>query len=195
VVGSRVVEGDFEAFRWTESTGVIGLGELPSGTSYSLGMDVSDDGAIVVGTAHGQEQEPFRWTSGDGMRALGAIAGGAFEGDGQAIAGNGSVIVGDLLTGPMTTEAYVWSEADGQRRVAEVLADCGASTEDWSLESAHDVSADGSTIVGSGTNPDGFTEGWVAVVPVPAPDAGAGAGATLVGLALVAAARSAGVSR
>jgi uncharacterized membrane protein len=152
-------------------------------------MDVSDDGAIAVGTAYGQDQEPFRWTSGDGMRALGAIAGGAFEGDAQAIAGNGSVIVGGILTGPTTTEAYVWSEADGQRAVADVLEDCGASTEGWNLDSAHDVSADGSTIVGSGTNPDGFEEGWIAVVPVPAPDAGAGAGAALVGLALVAAAR------
>ena len=31
----------------------------------------------------------------------------------------------------------------------------------WTLTSATGVSADGSTIVGEGMNPDGFNEGWI----------------------------------
>jgi hypothetical protein len=35
------------------------------------------------------------------------------------------------------------------------------------LLSAADISADGQTIVGTGINPAGFHEGWVATIPEP----------------------------
>jgi hypothetical protein len=46
--------------------------------------------------------------------------------------------------------------------------DYGLNLAGWRLDYANGISADGSTIVGSGTNPAGRTEGWVAVVPEPA---------------------------
>jgi hypothetical protein len=40
----------------------------------------------------------------------------------------------------------------------------------WTLTEARDVSADGTIIVGWGTNPSGDTEGWVAEIePIPEP--------------------------
>ena len=37
----------------------------------------------------------------------------------------------------------------------------------WALKSATGISADGLTIVGTGTNPVGFDEGWIATIPEP----------------------------
>ena len=41
------------------------------------------------------------------------------------------------------------------------LAFLGTALTGWTLTSATDISNDGSTIVGLGTNPDGDTAGWV----------------------------------
>ncbi len=38
----------------------------------------------------------------------------------------------------------------------------------WTLTTATAISADGLTIAGTGLNPDGFQEAWVAHVPEPA---------------------------
>ena len=37
----------------------------------------------------------------------------------------------------------------------------------WTLNEALGISDNGSTIIGYGTNPDGYTEAWVATVPEP----------------------------
>jgi hypothetical protein len=37
----------------------------------------------------------------------------------------------------------------------------------WSLTEAFAISADGLTIVGTGTNPQGSVEAWVAIIPEP----------------------------
>jgi hypothetical protein len=35
----------------------------------------------------------------------------------------------------------------------------------WKLDTARAISADGSVIVGTGTNPGGKTEGWMTIIP------------------------------
>jgi probable HAF family extracellular repeat protein len=61
----------WEAFRWSESTGIVGLGDFDDGFSYSGAYAVSADGSIVVGhatTAAGHTA--FVWDDEHGMRSL-----------------------------------------------------------------------------------------------------------------------------
>ena len=64
-------EGVAEAGRWTSITGVIGLGQLPTGLqcpSISSGYGVSADGMTLCGLAwDGCSGRAFTWTEADGM--------------------------------------------------------------------------------------------------------------------------------
>jgi len=71
VVGeSRNADDKDEAFRWTEATGMVGLGML-SERPESRALAGSSDGSVVVGMADGtQPQIAFIWDSNNGMRKL-----------------------------------------------------------------------------------------------------------------------------
>lgn len=73
--GSFVVGGSGsspEAFRWTQETGMVGLGHLPGTGAYSEALAVSGDGSIVVGYSHaeGGVDQAFVWDATNGMRNL-----------------------------------------------------------------------------------------------------------------------------
>ena len=48
-----------------------------------------------------------------------------------------------------------------------IMNDYGLDLNGWSLWETTGVSADGCTIVGNGTNPSGYAEGWIAVLSEP----------------------------
>jgi uncharacterized membrane protein len=117
VVGHSSGAYGLEAFRWTQATGMVGLGFLPvGGFSVTAATGVSADGSVVVG--HSGSGEVFIWNSTQGMRSLREILTNDY----------GLNLTGWTLTGTGTTR----------------------------------ISADGLTIVGSGTNPSGNTEAWIA---------------------------------
>jgi probable HAF family extracellular repeat protein len=71
VVGDSRSGSGIEAFRWTASSGMVGLGDLPGGDYISRGNAVSGDGQVIAGegtTASGSEA--FLWTVGAGIRSL-----------------------------------------------------------------------------------------------------------------------------
>jgi probable HAF family extracellular repeat protein len=76
VVGwSSSPNGDYnyqaEAFRWTATTGMQGLGDLPGGYFDSWAWATSADGAVVVGTSLTDlYNEAFIWDADHGMRRL-----------------------------------------------------------------------------------------------------------------------------
>jgi probable HAF family extracellular repeat protein len=82
IVGSAVSNKGTEAFVWTPTTGMVGLGDLPRGGYFSLAEDVSGDGSVVVGTGsyerynaqygilESPDIEAFIWTSGGGMLSI-----------------------------------------------------------------------------------------------------------------------------
>ena len=74
IIGRAEIEDGFEAFRWTDSDGMVGLGALPGGDSHSSPHDMSTDGSIIIGTsATDLGNEVFRWTEANGMRRLSDI--------------------------------------------------------------------------------------------------------------------------
>ena len=71
MVGHSTLASGYEAFRWTETGGMEGLGFLIEGSLYSRANDVSADGSVVVGfSRYGSTTEAFRWTESGGMESV-----------------------------------------------------------------------------------------------------------------------------
>jgi uncharacterized membrane protein len=124
------------------------------------------------------------------MVGLGDLPGGAFWSFANDVSADGSVVVGDSIGATGGAEPFIWDAVHGMRSLVDVLEnEHGLDLAGWSLGGAASVSADGRTIVGTGQNPDGFTEGWVAVLPAPqaVPALGRTALATVIALLLLAA--------
>lgn len=160
VVGQAVTTtGRLRAFRWN------GQMELLNGfktATSSNATAVSRDGSVVVGNSFLTSQGEFRpvfWrgttmTPIDPAGATGAESAYACSSDGRVIVGGGGIFA----------QAFVWTELEGARPVAEVLLnDFGIDIGPWQyFWDALAVSADGCTIIGSGVNPEGAAEGWLA---------------------------------
>ncbi|MHC4105054.1 MAG: PEP-CTERM sorting domain-containing protein [Planctomycetota bacterium] len=168
VVGSSASSSGGQAFRWTEGGGMAGLGYLPGGESGSGASDASRDGSVIVGQSLSSAgYQPFRWTQATGMVGLGHPPSCNFSGA-TGVSSDGRIVVGWGQTGsnPLTRRLFIWSEESGMRDVVDVLEnDYGLDLGGWTLSAATGISADGRTIVGDGTNPDGDPEAWRAEIP------------------------------
>lgn len=124
--------GDREAFRWTATTGIEGLGTLPGeDRPRSEATDITSDGSVIVGRLTGIGTfGSFIWTTADGMMQIGG------EIHVNAISGNASYLVGEKFG--IGSGAYLWTQ-DGGVITSEVFLGPGF---------AHDVSSDGSVVVG-----------------------------------------------
>lgn len=174
--GSTVVgwstQPEQKAFRWTDDTGMTELGSLPG----SQAVAVSADGSVIAGFS---QSGAFRWTAQRGMVSIGAGGASGISADGSVIVGGGyykqdSLPIDDLPPGwggvdpPPPTEAFIWDATHGMRSLRDVLSDLGADLMGWQLHGATAISADGLTIVGSGTDPSdpsGQYHGWIATIP------------------------------
>lgn len=161
-----------EAFVWDATNGMVGLGGLPGGSGESTGGYVSADGTVVVGSAVGAGGlEVFRWDAGSGMQGLG-IPPGCLDARVTGVSADGSVIVGfcNLLPFGDDSMAIIWDSTHGYRSLHTVLSNAGVDLSGWTLDTAVDISDDGTRVVGVATE-TGFpadTVGFVADLPVPA---------------------------
>jgi probable HAF family extracellular repeat protein len=177
IVGASNSALSAEAFRWTQREGMVGLGDLPGGVSLSVARAISPDGGVIVGNALSAfGNEAFRWTQESGMIGLGDLPGGGlfFSSYALGVAENGSIVVGTGET-DLGSEAFVWDSLNGIRNLKDVLISQGDDLTGWRLDRANGISADGTVIVGSGFNPAGQPEAWLArlgpATPIPEPSA------------------------
>jgi uncharacterized membrane protein len=151
-----------QALRWTQQDGMMGLGFLPEAES-SNATRVSSDGSTAVGSSgypNGTSQA-FLWTTADGMKGLGYLL-GATSSDATHVNADGSVVVGKS-----GGKAFRWTASDGMRSIQELLTAAGVSLSGWQLQIANGVSGDGTVIAGTGINPSGLQEAWIATLPKP----------------------------
>jgi probable HAF family extracellular repeat protein len=165
VVGSSSSFSGSEGFIWTAATGMLGIGDLAGGFFGSSAEGVSADGGVVVGYGTGPAgSEAIRWTPSGGMVGLGDLPGGNFSSAATAVSADGNVIVGNGSTED-SFEAFFWTQAMGMVELKDFLLDHGVNeVAGWRLTGASAISADGTTIVGVGMNPDFEFEGWVATI-------------------------------
>jgi hypothetical protein len=128
----------------------------------SRASGVSADGSIVVGAScdvPGAYCQAYLW---DGtIHGLG-IPDGDFTGSyATAISANGKTIVG-FNYASATAQAFRWTQETGMKSIEELLTAAGVAFTGWQLNFASGVSADGSVIVGIGTDPNGQRQGWIA---------------------------------
>lgn len=106
------------AFRWTQSEGMVPIGDLPGGAQGgSTATDVSADGAVIIG--YGESaigSEAYRWTAASGVVAIrelllaegiDTLAMGWNLSQANGISADGRIIVGTGV-GPGSTNPQAW---------------------------------------------------------------------------------------
>ncbi len=134
---------------------------------------ISADGTVIVGEMQvGSPYLAFRWTASAGMVNLGSLGGGLSRA--TATSRDGSVVVGTSLTTTSSgsAHAFIWTARCGMLDLQAALK--GAKIPSgWILQTATDVSEDGTVITGWGVSPPppgskfGQTEPWRAILPAP----------------------------
>jgi len=127
----------------------------------SHAMSLSGDGLSVIGSNYCENGPYFLsicaglWTSDNQYIELGEFSAGAVNYDGSIVIGNGN-----------QHGAVVWDSINGVRALSDVLTAKGIDISGWSGLILHDISGDGTYLVGSGTSPSGVVHGFlVSVLP------------------------------
>ena len=130
-----------------------------------LASDVTSDGSIVVGAefTNTAALRIFRWTQAGGYQYFASSQSAIGE---PKVSDDGNAII---------ALREFWSPGTGVISLTQLLTQAGCNFTGWTNLSAIDISGDGLTIAGNGTNPLGQSQGWVATVPGP------GVGVMMVG--------------
>jgi probable HAF family extracellular repeat protein len=132
-----------QAFRWTESDGMVGLGYTQAHHDLSIAYAASPGGSVVVGLSmkNLSDGEAFVWTSGSGMTALGDLPGHDNYSVGVDVTPDGETVVG-VCSPAAGYEAFRWTQATGMIPLGDL-----PGGEHYSY--ATGVTADGSVLVGA----------------------------------------------
>lgn len=149
VVGVIDVPNRREAFRWSNSSGLVGLGDFDGGTFSSTAYAVSADGSVIVGDGRSAIGiEAFRWTQESGLISLGHLSGASVSSSTAFdVSADGNTVVG-YSTSTNGLEAFLWTSENG-------LIGLGYITPADEDSVAQAVSADGKTVVGYASGENG----------------------------------------
>ena len=135
---------NFEAFRWTPETGMVGLGFMP-GHNVSRAVGVSADGRIIAGASvGGASGEAFLWKEETGMVGLGKPQGWLDAGI-LSLSADGRTAVGEGINPSIRIEALRWRADTGWTPLGHL------TDRPDRVSVASGVSPDGSFIVGRST--------------------------------------------
>lgn len=128
-----------QAFLWTESGGIIGLGSLP-GAVMSFARGINDNDQVVGSCFYSNgDSRAFLWTPSGGMVDLGTLPNGDYS-DAYSINNRGEVV--GVSTGPDSgAHAFIWTISNGM----VALGSMGGS-----ISSAYGINNNGQVV--------GFTE-------------------------------------
>jgi probable HAF family extracellular repeat protein len=138
---------DAEAFRWTEQTGLFGLGTSLS-VRGTAGGAISGDGSVLAGNIFDSypNRSVFLWTASAGMSRL---QGAQFD-TADGLSYDGKVLVGRLRSASGGYHAYRWTEQTGAIDLGTLPITVRSGESD-----VNDVSADGSIVVGTSQTESG----------------------------------------
>lgn len=141
-VGYANTDGGQVPVRWN-ANGEIEALPLLEGETGGTAHDVSADGSVIVGGSAGGHA--LRWTS-SGVEVLSEVSDGTNSA--RLVTRDGSRVFGWSTDG-----AWMWDETNGLQSLEAVLG----MNEMWTITDIADVSADGTTIVGSAQMSNDFS--------------------------------------
>ncbi len=172
IVGAGTVTDDMQpwAFRWTEPAGMVPLQpeDYLEADVACTANTISSDGSTIIGTywlaPPYDTTVAFRWNQEAGFRWLHEPSEES-NGCATAVSSDGTAIVG----WHSQLGAFIWDNPGDALSLQTVLeVRYRLDLAGWAMTTATGISADGLTIVGTGTNASGQTEGWITKLPWPA---------------------------
>jgi uncharacterized membrane protein len=104
--------------------------------------------------------ESFSWTQAGGILGFGVLP-GATGSKAWGVSGDGSIVVGECIT-PSLNIPFIWDAVNGMRNLETVVQQMGINLGGARLVWPTGISADGSSIVGTGSG-----GAWLVVIPEP----------------------------
>jgi probable HAF family extracellular repeat protein len=147
------------AFYWTATGGLTNLGN-----GYRA-YGVAPDGTVIVGILpQASGHQLVKWNAAHQADTLGMLPDkGNYTAQLYKTSKNGDIIVGYYLDNNARGKGFIWTQTHGLLDLQYAIESVyGLDLNGWTLVAATDISDDGSTIVGWGTNPAGNTEAWIA---------------------------------
>ena len=125
----------------------------------------TSDGSMLSGTAINNASWPAYWTREEGLTFLPLLEANDIGGSMLGMSDDGAVMVGVSMSTPV-----VWLNQGAPVTVADYAESFGLDMTGWIILNMGQVSADGSTIVGTARHESwasGHVEGFVLTIPAP----------------------------